>query len=197
MSFSHSASLAGQTGTPGHRNASTHKPPGALIAAPAIRSSLTDRLPIFAGAVASSRIGNRGPSRTFPTFERLTPSDTHKLSLGATMKRMRESEAGPLLSSLVAPEDLHCGDYIAAINVLYQYPSYLWGCDESIPHNEPVQIRFRAPHAGTPLKVKALSLPFVFVALPSGKTQTMDVRQTQFVRLDSRYAETVWKSLKS
>lgn len=98
------------------------------------------------------------------------------------------------LAATVAPEDLNCGDYIAALNVVYQFPSFLWCCDSSsLEPGAPVHVQFRAPGAGTPLKVKAICLPFVFVKLPNGSTQTMDVRQFQFVRLDPEYAKTVGK----
>jgi hypothetical protein len=113
------------------------------------------------------------------------------------MKTIRELCDSPQLSASVAPEDLNCGDYVAALNVLHQFPSFLWSCDSyAIPPEEPVQVRFRAPGAGTPLKIKAISLPFLFVKPPKGAAQTMDVRHTQFVRLDPAYAQTVWKQLK-
>lgn len=101
------------------------------------------------------------------------------------------------LAASVAPEDLNCGDYIAALNVIYQFPSFLWCCDSSaVEPGEPVHVQFRAPGAGTPLKIKAICLPFVFVKLPNGSTQTLDVRQVQFVRLAPEYAKAVWKDCK-
>ena len=114
------------------------------------------------------------------------------------MKTIRTSHDSPHLSASVAPEDLHCGDYVAALNVVHQFPSFLWCCDSSaVAPDESVQIQFRAPGAGTPLKVRAICLPFVFVKFPNGNTQTMDVRQTQFVRLNRDYAKAVWKATRS
>ena len=113
------------------------------------------------------------------------------------MKTLRTNSDSPHLSASLAPEDLNCGDYVAALNVVHQFPSFLWCCDASaVTPDEPVQVQFRAPAAGTPLKVKAICLPFVFVKFPNGNTQTMDVRQTQFVRLNSDYAAAVWKAMK-
>jgi hypothetical protein len=112
------------------------------------------------------------------------------------MKTTRPNTGMPQLSAVVAPEDLNCGDFVAALNVIYQLPSFMWGCDSSIPPDEPVLVQFRAPNAGMPLKIKAICLPFVFVKSPNGNSQTMDVRQTQFVRLQTEYAEHVWKELK-
>lgn len=111
------------------------------------------------------------------------------------MKTTRPCES-PRLSAVVAPEDLNCGDYVAALNVVYQFPSFFWDCDSTVPCDEPVHVQFRAPNAGTPLKIKAICLPFVFVKSPNGTTQTMDIRQTQFVRLHTEYAELVWDELK-
>lgn len=112
------------------------------------------------------------------------------------METTREITGVATLSMRVAPEDLQRGDMVAALNIVQQYPSFLWGELEGLAPSEPVHVQYRAPFAGMPLKIQAISLPFVFVKLPSGKSQTMDIRQTQLVRLDSQYAETVWKALK-
>ena len=113
------------------------------------------------------------------------------------MNRYPTTDESPHLAACVAPEDLNCGDFVAALNTVYQFPSFLWCCDgSSIEPDEPVHVRFRATGAGMPLKIKAICLPFVFVRLPDGKKQTMDVRQTQFVRLNAEYAKAVWKEMK-
>jgi hypothetical protein len=113
------------------------------------------------------------------------------------METMETESDLPTLAACVAPEDLKCGEFVAALNVVYEYPPFLWCCDSApVEPDETVRIQYRAPSAGTPLKVKAICLPFVFVKLPNGTTQTMDVRQTQFVRLNSDYAQAVWKAMK-
>ncbi len=113
------------------------------------------------------------------------------------MKTIRENGRSPGLAACVAPEDLNCDEYVAILNVVREFPSFMWCCDSSsVPPDEPVRIQFRAPDTGTPLKIKAICLPFVFVKSPSGIAQTLDVRQTQFVRLNSDYAAAVWKELK-
>lgn len=112
------------------------------------------------------------------------------------MKTTRPCTGSPQLSAVVAPEDLNCGDFVAALNVVYQFPSFMWDCDSTVPPDEPVNVQFRAPNAGMPLKIKAICLPFIFVKLPNRTTQTMDIRQTQFVRLQTEYAEHVWNELK-
>lgn len=113
------------------------------------------------------------------------------------MKTIREKQNSPHLAARVAPEDLNCGEYVAVLNIVHEFPSFLWCCDGSgVQPDEPVQVQFRAPSNGTPLKIKAICLPFVFVKCPKGTSRTMDVRQTQFVRLNDQYAAAVWKELK-
>ncbi len=101
------------------------------------------------------------------------------------------------LAACVAPEDLNAGDFVATLNVVCEYPSFFWNCDGSgVPVNEPVKIRFQASDSGTPLKIEAICLPFVFVKTSDGNSRTLDVRKVQLVRLDSAYAKTVWKRSK-
>jgi hypothetical protein len=112
------------------------------------------------------------------------------------MKTIRTNDLGPQLASCVAPEDLNCGDYVAVLNVIHEFPSFLWCCESaSIEPDQPVQVKFKDSKSGLPLKIKAICLPFVFVKSPKGVTRTMDVRRTQFVRLNSDYAKVVWKEM--
>ena len=55
---------------------------------------------------------------------------------------------------------------------------------------------WRPDDAGTPLKVKAICLPFVFVKAPNGEGRILDMRRCHLVRLSSDYARSVWKALK-
>lgn len=101
------------------------------------------------------------------------------------------------LAKCVSPEDLHCGDYVAILNTIYEFPSFLWCCDDgTVRPDEPVRIQFSAPNDGLPLKIKAICLPFVYVRLPNGTSQTIDVRQNQLVRVTARYAKLVRKKTK-
>jgi hypothetical protein len=99
------------------------------------------------------------------------------------------------LAASVAPEDLRRGDYVAVLNEIFELPSWLW-CDSMTPDEEPVRIKYCATDAGMPLKIKAICLPFVFTKSADRQLQTFDVRQVQLVRLDRRYAKTVWKTLR-
>lgn len=113
--------------------------------------------------------------------------------MNAIQAKCDESE----LAKCVSPEDLHRGDFVAVLNSIYEFPSFLWCCDSgSIRHDEPVRVQFKSPTDGVPLKIKAICLPFVLVRLPNGRAQSIDVRQNQFVRLTTRYAKTVWRQMK-
>ena len=97
------------------------------------------------------------------------------------------------LAASVAPEDLRCGDFVAVLNEILECPSFFW-CDlvGSAP-DQLVRLRTCASEGGTPLKIKAICLPFVFLKSPDGFSQTVDVRQVELVRLNKRYAKIVWK----
>jgi len=100
------------------------------------------------------------------------------------------------LARLVAAEDLSCGDFVAVLNEIVEFPSFLWQCDsQTTPLDEPVRILWRSSDNGLPLRVKELCLPFVFVTRPVGRHLSLDIRQCQLVRLDRRYAKRVWKAL--
>lgn len=97
----------------------------------------------------------------------------------------------------VAPEDLQQGDYVAVASVICEFPSFFWmGDAETMPPGEVVRIQTLPGDAGTPLRIKDVCLPFVLVKCPDGQVQSLDVRQTQLVRLRRRYAKTAWQALR-
>ena len=95
----------------------------------------------------------------------------------------------------LAAEDLRAGDFVAILHEVVECPSFLWSCDpQLLPPDQLVRLICRSSDGGTPLKVKAISLPFVFVKQPTGQHKTLDVRQHRLVRLSASYAATVWKT---
>jgi hypothetical protein len=105
-------------------------------------------------------------------------------------------ECAASLARSLAAEDLRCGDFVGILNETIELPSYHWRSDgQLLPPDELVRIVYRPAEGGTPLKVKAICLPFVFVKHPSGQHQTLDVRRQQLVRLTKSYARLVWKTL--
>src|SRR4029079_4354401 len=94
----------------------------------------------------------------------------------------------------LAAEDLRRGDFVTILHEIVEWPSFFWSCDSHVlPPDEPVRLACKSSDGGTPLKVKAICLPFVFVKSPSGQHRTLDVRRHQLVRLDADYGELVWK----
>jgi hypothetical protein len=101
-----------------------------------------------------------------------------------------------VIAASVAPEDLERGNFVAILNEVFEFPSFMW-CD-CVPaeRDQLVRLRCLPMHAGVPLRIKSLCLPFVFVKSPFGHYQTVDVRKVQLVRLKDTYAKTVWKALR-
>lgn len=101
------------------------------------------------------------------------------------------------LAASLAPEDIRCGDDVAVLNEMSEYPSFLWEDPAAAPMDALVRVWWRPTEPGMPLRVKAVCLPFLFVKAASGETRSLDVRQVQLVRLSRRYARIVRKALKS
>ena len=112
------------------------------------------------------------------------------------MKSDTATQYEPAVARSLAPEDLSCGDFVAILHEIVEWPSFFWTCDaQLLPPDELVRLTVRSSVGGTPLKVKAICLPFVFVKKPCGTHRTLDVRQHRLVRLSSEYAQTVWKAM--
>ncbi len=111
---------------------------------------------------------------------------------------MKTQAASPetFISRSLAAEDLKCGDFVGILHEIVEWPSFFWDCDpQLLPPHEPVRLACRSAAGGTPLKVKAICLPFVFVKQPCGQHQTLDVRRHRLVRLSDDYARLVWKAM--
>ena len=95
----------------------------------------------------------------------------------------------------VAGEDLSRGDYVARLNEIVSFPSYMWdGCGHVLKPDEMVRLRMIPKNAGQPLRVTAVCLPFVYAESRKGKLVILDIRDVELVRLDKRCAKAVWKS---
>jgi hypothetical protein len=108
-----------------------------------------------------------------------------------------DGDAESKMAKVLAPEDVRVGDYVAILHVVYELPSYLWcGHSSSVPIDEPVRLALMPPLGGVPLQVHSLCLPFLLVKTASGALRNLDVRRHHLARLDTAYAETVWKASK-
>lgn len=109
----------------------------------------------------------------------------------------RTRDADTTLAKALAPEDIHPGDYVGLLYVVYELPSFLWCTDATIsPREELVRIQFVPEHGGVPLKVISVCLPYVLVKRPRGQQQTLDVRRSKLARLDANFAKIAWKALR-
>jgi len=112
------------------------------------------------------------------------------------MKAETTTSSETNVSRSLAAEDLKCGDFVGILYEIVEWPSFLWSGDpQLLPPDELVSLMCRVDGGGTPLKVKAICLPFVFVKKPCGRHRILDVRQHRLVRLSSDYAQPVWKAL--
>jgi len=101
------------------------------------------------------------------------------------------------LAKSLAAEDIQLGDVVAVLDVIYEYPSFLWSSESHmLAPEELIRLCWRSPDAGRPLKVKAVCLPYVLVKPPKGRHQTLDIRQCRLVRLADDYAKKAWKKLR-
>ena len=90
------------------------------------------------------------------------------------------------------------GDYVGVLQSSAQYPTYLWHGDLSldVADEEPVRVGYMPTDGGVPLKVKAISLPFVLVKPPGQNCETLDIRLCRLARLDQDYAKLAWQELR-
>lgn len=115
-----------------------------------------------------------------------------------TMKTDTKPHYGRTLSTMVAGEDLRRGDFVALFTQVCELPSYFWDdADFSLSPHELVRLTHIPREAGVPLKIMSVSLPFVYVVRPNKTVKTIDLRQTQLVRLAPRCAKTVWKRMRA
>ena len=118
-------------------------------------------------------------------------------SSSSTRSKAKHTAAGATLAKALAPEEIRRGDFVTPLHVIAEVPSFFW-CGDcwSLPHDEPVRIRFTSTSDGLPLKVESVCLPFVLVKQSTGGRMTLDLRKCQLARLDRGYAKGAWKAYK-
>lgn len=105
--------------------------------------------------------------------------------------------ADATLAKALAPEDIRPGDFVTALSIVTEVPSYWWnGGVWDLPHGQPVRVRLTHGCDGIPIRVKSVCLPFVLTKNPSGDETTLDLRKCQLARLDRGYARLAWKAYK-
>lgn len=108
--------------------------------------------------------------------------------IGDAMNRKKTS-----LASLLAPEDIRRGHYVAVLNEIEQWVPYC--CPSGNP--EAVSVRIIPTDETEPLQVFEICLPFVTVRKADGSLLTLDVRRHELARLDEGYARRVIRRLRN
>ena len=113
------------------------------------------------------------------------------------MQRFTNTAAtdAPTLAKPLAPEDVRDGDFVAVLDVEYEWPASSWYCDPPLGSEKVIRARLRPHETSPPLRVIDACLPFVCVEPPTGPPMTLDLRAVRLVRLDAGYAERVTEAL--
>lgn len=113
------------------------------------------------------------------------------------METTTDTKFATNVAARVAGEDLKPGDYVTALNEIYELPSFLWCCSSgSLVADEPVRSVYKARDAGQPSKIIAVCLPFVYTTQARGDTSIFDTRKHQLVRLDPETGRKMWKRMR-
>jgi hypothetical protein len=146
----------------------------------------------FATFQSSTFSLKREPAAQFPCHRQLRRG----FHAPKAVKSATEPSTESFVARSLAAEDLRCGDFVAILQETVEWPSFFWDSDpQLLPPEQPVRLVTRGRDGGTPLKVKAICLPFVLVKKPDGGHRTLDVRQHRLVRLSGKYAQAAWKAL--
>ncbi|MEZ6123953.1 MAG: hypothetical protein R3C49_12345 [Planctomycetaceae bacterium] len=92
---------------------------------------------------------------------------------------------------LVSGDDLKVGSHVTISRSVAELPSFFWGCDSSREPETPVRFRYVPSNSGSPLRVKAICLPYLFVEDLSETNHILDLRRCQLVLLDESFASTI------
>ena len=113
------------------------------------------------------------------------------------MKPTTDQRLTSRLARLVPGEDIRPGDFVTVMyDTVTRPPGMHWDCDGWSLYDRPTRYRRIPRHAGRPLEVIGVCLPFVYTRTPDGKVKTLDIRKSRLARLDAECAQTVWDSIR-
>ena len=100
------------------------------------------------------------------------------------------------LARPLAPEDIQPAMYVTPTHIVEEH--YPFCCDdEPWKPSAPRRMVWLPEHAGRPLKVVEVCLPFVLVEKVNGKHSTLDVRRHRLALLTQRYGDAVFVRAKA
>ena len=88
-------------------------------------------------------------------------------------------------SRFVSGEDLTVGTYITVSRAVIELPRFLFGCDFQRAPEVPLRWQHMPQDSGAPMKIKAVSLPYVDVEDVSESTRVLDLRHCEVAALRS------------
>ena len=99
------------------------------------------------------------------------------------------------IARTVAPEDIRPGAYVTILHVIDEFlPLVFDSNDASWRSVQPFRVRWLPYGDQSPMKVKSVCLPFVFVMLPDGAHRTLDVRRHQLAEVARDYGRSVFEA---
>lgn len=102
------------------------------------------------------------------------------------------------LSRVLAPEEIRCGQFVAVMHTMCEYLPLgpLFDLTTNVPESlATVRVLWLPQGDNTPMRVRAVCLPFVLVEYPSGDWQSLDMRRLRLAKLKKSYANEAWARL--
>lgn len=104
------------------------------------------------------------------------------------------SQSSVTATRRVAADDVRPGMWLTVSRDVCELPSFFWGCETPAEEQAiPVRWEFTPRDSGSPLRVRGVCLPYVFVEDIKGTTRTIDLRQTEVTQLHKEYVDVVRK----
>ncbi len=98
------------------------------------------------------------------------------------------------VSRQLRPDDIRVGDYVAVLNVSYEWAGF--SCMDPTGNPGQVQRATLIPNkTSPPVRIEAVCVPFLFVVDVKGKRHMVDMRRVKLARVSRRFGNTVFSSM--
>jgi hypothetical protein len=99
-------------------------------------------------------------------------------------------------SRFIGPEDVCVGDFVTVTDYTHQVAP----CESEYTSDrelEPIRVQMMSPMAGWPMKVVAVSLPYVAIIDADGDHFSLDFRRQRLARVARSYGKAFFKSVRN
>lgn len=96
-------------------------------------------------------------------------------------------------AKVVAPEDIHSGDYLVVLNTTYELTPMLIGCESFSPSPKAAPVTLMSWDT-QPKKVIGVCLPIVLVLEPDGDKASLDTRRHRLARVAPHFGRAAFKT---